>query len=370
MVQGESIKMNNNLILYIGGFELPDKNAAAQRVIGIAKGLSIIGYETIFLNSLTDYDRREEERKNYYGFNCINYKQEAQFDHLISAKTVVNYIKTIKPAIVFAYNYPACSLRRIYKFCKKNGIKCFADLTEWYKVDEGDLIYRIIKTLDTEFRMRYVVKRMDGVLTVSRFLFDYYKEKCKAVMIPPTVDIEDEKWRIKEKHNNGLSFVYAGSPSLQKERLDYIVKAIDELETKRDVHLNIVGITESQFRLLYSWEGKLSDKIIFKGRLDHLNALQIIKESDWSIIIRDNNFVVNAGFPTKIVESISCGTPVIVNEFSNILDYLDDSNSIIIENVDMLKKGISMSSDVKTGVERGLFDYHNYVKELKDLLCD
>ena len=26
-------------VLYIGGFELPDKNAAAQRVVGIAKSL-------------------------------------------------------------------------------------------------------------------------------------------------------------------------------------------------------------------------------------------------------------------------------------------------------------------------------------------
>ncbi len=32
-------------ILYIGDFELPDKNAAAQRDAGIAKGFRALGHE-------------------------------------------------------------------------------------------------------------------------------------------------------------------------------------------------------------------------------------------------------------------------------------------------------------------------------------
>ena len=36
-------------IIYIGGFELPDKNAAAQRIIGNSYALKELGYEVIFL---------------------------------------------------------------------------------------------------------------------------------------------------------------------------------------------------------------------------------------------------------------------------------------------------------------------------------
>ena len=41
--------MKGKKILYIGGFELPDKNAAAQRVVGNSYILKNLGYEIIFL---------------------------------------------------------------------------------------------------------------------------------------------------------------------------------------------------------------------------------------------------------------------------------------------------------------------------------
>ena len=41
-------------VLYIGGFELPDKNAAAQRVMTNAKLLREMGYEVIFIGISKD----------------------------------------------------------------------------------------------------------------------------------------------------------------------------------------------------------------------------------------------------------------------------------------------------------------------------
>lgn len=35
-------------VLYIGGFELPDKNAAAQRVLSIGKAYRLLGYDVLF----------------------------------------------------------------------------------------------------------------------------------------------------------------------------------------------------------------------------------------------------------------------------------------------------------------------------------
>ena len=39
----------NKTIVYIGGFELPDKNAAAQRVISNAKIFRKLGYHVIYV---------------------------------------------------------------------------------------------------------------------------------------------------------------------------------------------------------------------------------------------------------------------------------------------------------------------------------
>ena len=44
----------NKSILYLGGFELPDKNAAAQRVIANAKLLREMGFDISFIGISKD----------------------------------------------------------------------------------------------------------------------------------------------------------------------------------------------------------------------------------------------------------------------------------------------------------------------------
>ena len=49
MVQGEFIMSENKgTVLYVGGFELPDKNPAAHRVLNNAKILKNLGYNVVF----------------------------------------------------------------------------------------------------------------------------------------------------------------------------------------------------------------------------------------------------------------------------------------------------------------------------------
>lgn len=351
-------------ILYIGGFELPDRNAAAQRVVGIAKGFRALGHEVVFLNSLKKYEETSLRETEYFGFKCYEYKRESTKDYLLSAKTAISMIEKVKPDAVVAYNYPAVALERIRRYCKRNSIKCFADATEWYQAVGENAVYRVIKNLDTAYRMKVVQKRLDGVIAISRFLYDYYKDSVKTVLIPPTVDLEDEKWIIDvPKQEDVVSFVYAGVPSALKEKLDTIVSAIEMVSQKHKVILNVVGVTEQQFVEMYNWHTGIPAAVKFWGRLEHKQVIEIVKKSDWAIILRDNNRVVKAGFPTKLVEAISCGTPVIVNRFSNVSDYIGN-NGIVLDNVRMLSNALSKSCEVIGNVDRTVFDYHNFLKEL------
>lgn len=358
-------------ILYCGGYQLPDKNAAAQRVIGIAKGFRELGDDVVFLNSLKGSTKSGEEEKDYFGFRCIEYRRESDFDYLISAQTTLRMIKRVGPDVVIAYNYPAVALNRIRKYCKAKRIRCCADVTEWYDAAGDTAIARCIKGIDTAFRMKVVHKKMDGIIAISRYLFEYYKDSVKTVLIPPTVDISDEKWCGSEQRDMcSTSFVYAGSPSASKERLDKIIGALELVEKYEKTKLQIVGITEEQFRRMYSWNGNIPASACFWGRVEHIKALQIVKQSDWAVILRDRNRVVEAGFPTKLVESISCGTPVIANRFSNIFDYLTEKNSICVEDMDNIADYMIQACEKKRAVDRTLFDYHNYLKNMKELLRD
>lgn len=359
---------NKGTVLYIGGFELPDKNAAAQRVIGIAKGLRDSGYTVIFVNALKEY-KDEPQNKSYFGFKTIEYQREKDSDYLFGAKRVTSIISEMKPSVIIAYNYPAVALNKIRKYCKKNSTRCIADVTEWPKPVGGNLAYRIIKELDTLYRMRFVQKRLDAVIAISRYLYDYYKQYVPTALIPPTVDIKDKKWSNGTNTESEVtSFSYAGSPSALKEKLDIIVDAVEACAKDRPVVFNIIGITKEQFIKMYSWNKEISDAIVFWGRRTHEEVLKLVQESTWTIILRENNIVVKAGFPTKLVESISCGTAVIINEFSNVTDYLNETNSIVISGYGEIKDAIVKSCGIKKQVDREQFDYARYEKDLESVI--
>ena len=354
------------MVLYIGGFELPDRNAAAQRVIGIAKSLRDSGYKVRFVNALKEYSG-EPHTTEYFGFSTYEYKREGDKDYLFGARKAISIVKDEKPSVVIAYNYPAVALNRIRKYCQSNKIKCVADVTEWPKPVGGSIIYRVVKELDTAYRMRYVQKHVDSVIAISRFLYDYYREDVPTVLVPPTVDISDDKWNIEVKKNTEVtSFAYAGSPSALKEKLDVIVQAIIECAKTEKILFNVVGITKEQFMQMYSWSEELPQEIMFCGRVPHTDVIRIVKESSWSIILRDNNIVVKAGFPTKLVESISCGTPVIANRFSNVADYMTENNSILINQKEEIEKAIKMACKKTPIVDRKQFDYRRYASIIRE----
>lgn len=264
--------------LYVGGFVLPDRNAAAQRVMSIAKSLKEIGHEVIFLN----YSDNSEGNawKIYNGFSCYEKPKANLFDRLVSVRDVKKIIEENKITSVVAYNYPAVALYRLLMLCKRKSISCYMDAAEWY-VAKGNIIFKLIKTIDTELRMRYLHPKSDGVIAISDYLYRYYRDKVKTVKIPPTVDIEEAKWRIPPVKNGEQKtvFVYAGSPTLQKERLDFILDAVGKVIGQRDLIVRIIGITQQQYEQIY---GKcvLADCVEFLGRISHTEVIRQIKSAD------------------------------------------------------------------------------------------
>ena len=88
--------------------------------------------------------------------------------------------------------------------------------------------------------MRYVQKHVDSVIAISRYLYDYYKPHVSTVLIPPTVDIAEEKWNVPvEKKRDVTTFVYAGSPSALKEKLDVIVETVTKYSNTESIVFNV-----------------------------------------------------------------------------------------------------------------------------------
>lgn len=374
--------MKKGTIIYIGGFILPDKNAAAHRVVNNAKAINEAGYDVVFINRIYNNSAEEhgEKRVEYFNFDCWEITEKANIINkykplydISQLKTVFEYYKDVQAII--AYNFPAIALNKVRRYCKSRDIKCIGDITEWYGLKGRDILNMIAKSLDSTIRMRYINNRMDGLIVISEYLKRYYKSHKNVVCVPPLVDIEDKKWKAANTDSSDtINLIYAGSPSNEKERLDIIVTQIYKLSKKYSVSLDIVGIDKGQFKTMYKtgnveYDSK-NDVVTFHGVLSHEQTIKRVKQADYALIIRDDNRVTKAGFPTKFVESITCATPVIATDSSDLKKYIRDGINGYIVDVDNfhehLKSILKQSKEIT--VEQDIFNYENYIKILSDFL--
>lgn len=370
---------------------MPDRNAAAQRVMGNAKAFRELGYDTFFVGLSKDNESCNVVGE-YEGFKYtnFNYPESSKdwFSYLTSIKQYNKYLDK-QPDIIIAYNFPSMSLDKLYRYCVNNNIKLIADCTEWYEAT-GNVVFRLVKSLDTWYRMKKVHPKLDGLIAISDYLYDFYEPKMgNVVNIPPLVDLEMNKWKfIKETYlvdDDKIRIIYAGSPGKgNKDRLDLIFEALSQIKKGNNINFifNVIGITKEQY--LNIFDAPIPDNLInnvcFKGRLSHNNTINEVKNSHFYLFVRENNLTNRAGFPTKFSESISCGTPVITNSSSNIKQYVVDGiNGFIIDNFSLeelnqlLNKILTLPKSQiilmkKNCNQSHLFDYKNYLSKFERLL--
>lgn len=385
--------MNRNKILYIGGFELPDKNAAAQRIVSNAKLCRDLGYEVTLIGVDKSIKSNGLSKKfKFEDFDCYSIKYPRNNADWMHYLTNVNYIypftKSGTVSHILAYNYPAIALHRLKIFCNSNKIKVIGDCTEWYEA-KGNFIFRLIKGMDVYLRMRVMQTKLDGLIVISDYLYEYYRCKVRnLVNIPPLVDLSMGKWKVnnKELNNNPISLIYAGSPGGSgKDRIDTVINVLSEIRKNKDINVlfNVIGITKNEYQNIFKIKTlpqHIDEFVSFKGRLSHIETLKEIGKSNYQVFVRDVNLSNTAGFPTKYVEAISCGTPVLTNTSSNIEKFFKNGKTGYILDISSYEKlkvsllnALTIDKEVLKVMKNycsnsRIFHYLNYAKDFQKFL--
>lgn len=371
--------MENGVVLYIGGFELPDKNAAAHRVLSNAKIFRKLGKKVVFIGvdkSLpldSDIMKTHMEVQGFEAY-AVPYPQGSK-SWIKYLTNIADYIQVCnklgKIEMMILYNFQAIAMKKLMFFCEKNAIKCCADVTEWRSAKGEGIIYRILKDSDTWYRMRILHKKLDGLIVISKYLENYYRTCKNVVYIPVLVDCSEEKWTNSyPKSKSQLKIVYAGNPG-RKDRLDKLIEALDNVQ--REYLLDVIGITAEQYLKYYPQHTDLihsNNKIVFHGRLSHLETLDYIKRANYSCFFRENDRVSKAGFPTKFAEAITSGTPVITNQTSDLKEFIkNDKNGYLIEltEINSMEKYFE-SVPYVIDIEKLQFDYHTYISSVEKFM--
>lgn len=389
--------MTNNKIYYVGNFELPDKNAAAHRVVNNAKALRNLGFEVILVG--TNKSSTSLMQDNSFGFTC--YHAPYPLGTFAWAKSLLNikiYLRIIEKEktchSIILYNMPSLAIYNFIKFAKKRKINIYSDCTEWSaNVISSNVGKSLIKIMDSKLRMNYLNRKFSGIISISRFLHENYKsvKKNYSVLVPPLVDCTDAKWLIDNKNvSTSLEIVYAGGAfsikdNYVKDRLDLVVVAFALLKKRGyQFTFKVIGCSREDFLEFYpqfsQQINELNSSIVFLNKISHLDAIEIVKKSSFSIFLRDANIVTKAGFPTKFVESITAGTPVLTNDNSNVKDFIEQGkNGFLIDYkdiesiVDTLIPAFNLSMEQIQYMKRytydsNLFDYTNYINNFSKLM--
>ncbi len=396
-------------IIYIGNFELPDKNAAAQRVIAVGKILRDLGYNVVYLGTnrdLEEHSNIHDSFTKYFEFDSWetpNPKNRKEWSHKIitpiGLETVISQYPADSLFAVIPYNYPAVAQHKIKSICSKHNAYYIPDITEWYESTGRRVVAGTVKWIDTFLRMRVFNFKADALITTSPYLTKFYKNKVMNIIELPTLYDSKTLKEIPQLHINQnsstIKLLYAGSPfgsnttyksrSSVKDRLDIIIELLCDVKIKEiDFVLNIYGVTKKKYLEVYPEHKllllELHKKTFFHGRRPHKEIISSIKNSHFTIFFRDVVRLTESGFPSKLSESITAGTPVITNMISNLEPYL--SNEKNIYNIDLndenkkvnqMKALLSLSIDEieikkQECLESKTFDYRSYIHPMKNFL--
>lgn len=336
-------------ILYIGTFDFPNGNASAIRVLGIGKALKEAGYNVKFLGKnlkRREKDKLKEDHYEYEGFqyysqnhirnNNVLSKFHKNYVSFSKVRQIVEEIGIKNVEAIILYHHPTPAALRIKKWCDKNSIKTIADTTEWYNVKK-QLKGKIFsfKALDSIMRMYYTHRKINNLITISSYLENYYIGKeCHTVRVPILSMNKGNIESSKNKTNRILKFIYAGSPT-KKDLLNEIIEACINLSLEKySYEFHIFGLSKSEAIKTYNYKDNkyIPDEIIFHGRVEHEVLVKKLPNYDFSLLLRPVERYSSAGFPTKFVESLSFGIPVISNLTSDLEKYLNDGvNGFVVK---------------------------------------
>ena len=277
----------------------------------------------------------------------------------------------------------------INRYVKKRRIPVLYDSVEWYepsnwrfgKVDPRYWIF--------QYLWHKVFVKGNGLIAISRMIEDYYKKHISnTVRIPTITDCSTDLYKgTLSKPDDTIHFIFSGKLDNGKDRVIDFIKAIDILgKDAARIQLDIYGPSVEDVIYQLGKESDLLEKhktrIRIHGLISQIEARKHCAESDYCIFFRPNRRSSNAGFPTKLGECMTLGTPAFCNDTGDVsLVVKDKSNGFLIRDcsVDVIADNIrfilSMShSDRiqmreearKSAIE--FFDYKNYLDVLDKVI--
>jgi glycosyltransferase involved in cell wall biosynthesis len=243
-----------------------------------------------------------------------------------------------RPGVVLLSGVGGVTCIRIAKIARAWGIPCAADICDWFPAVLPGSTRELVSVLDNEITQRVLYSRLNGLVVVSRFLENYYLRRSPAVhRLPILIDRSDTRLGIPARLGSPegeLRLVYAGTPGRGKDRLVELVVAVTRANAEGlRVTLTVVGLEPVEWarvgRAVQPRASIDSEYFVPVGRVEASQVPVILARNDFSVLVRVVSANSLAGFPSKVVESCACATPVVMCPVGDIANLLVDGDSAV-----------------------------------------
>ena len=364
-------------IVYVGPFSFPEGGAASRRILGNALSLRDAGYRVVVG---TGQMASSSTPHVYEGIEVVSLNERTSEALPVSLKhaayafmgrKTTSWLDSLhpKPVAVILYSGFTPYFMRLIPWCRKNGVPMIFDAVEWYgpkRMAGGRFgMYRWSFLL----AMKYYCVRCRNVIAISRYLESYYSERdCVTIRVPPTLDTSKLGAFTELAQSTKLRIGYAGKPEV-KDLLNTALAAVMRInEEAYRIDFSVAGMSELELLAFPVFRqqkrSSLPVGIISLGKISNVDALKFVANCDFTILLRPILIDSLAGFPTKVVESMSVGTPVICNLTSDLFEHVFHGISGLVcsaPTIDaceiVLQEALEMNYEQRTSMRRHAWDH-------------
>lgn len=381
-------------IAYVGPFNFPTGGAPARRVHGLVKSLRMGGHEVLIGAGQRKQVSADVRDDALHG--TVTYLDETPdprspkvlkaIRHFTWGKNTVRWLDGLdpRPDAVLSFGGFIPYALRLLPWCRRAGVPWIVDMVEWYQPSHPPLgplgPYRI----NSELSVRVLYAQAGNIIAISRFFEAFYRGKgCRTVRIPPTLDVQAMPARLEDAElTRPLTLAYTGVPG-KKDLLDNVVEALLRIDPSgQKMQLVIAGPQPNEILRFSSMRRRdlttLPGCVQVLGRLPFDQAVDTVRHADFSVLLRPPLRYAQAGFPTKVPESLAVGTPVICNLTSDLGEYIRDGEEGLIcpdftveALIPVLERAVCLNAKQKRAMRLAArkraeesFDYREYVESL------